>query len=248
MRQLFVVRQLAQITHRKRLAILELPIELLLQVVVHLAHGVPVAAVQHVVVRRPELRATPHALSSRSLRMRKVHCKCVVENEEREARLTQVLHKLHLVVAVVHEPLVEQRQLRRQTNQQVRLHEVCHKATNARHVRRRRRHEPFRHHVHLHVNSNLGGHVGANQTLVRHAVASSDAGNQIELVFGLVEVSAICDRATEAVQESAILHRIAMLQHCRVVEEKDGQNNRGRVTSCDKRRQRLQLVVSVGYD
>ena len=56
--QLLIVCQLTQETRRKRLAILEVPIELLLQIVVDILHGIAAVAVNHVVIRRSELRAT----------------------------------------------------------------------------------------------------------------------------------------------------------------------------------------------
>ena len=88
MRQLFVVRQLAQITHRKRLAILEVPIELLLQIVVDILHGIAAITVNHVVIRRSEFCATLQQHHSFSLGMREVHGEGLIQNEKRETGLS----------------------------------------------------------------------------------------------------------------------------------------------------------------
>ena len=86
--QLLIVRQLTQVTYRKRLAILEVPIELLLQIVVDILHGIAAVAVNHVVIRRSELRATLQQHHSFSLGMRKVHGEGLIQNEKRETGLS----------------------------------------------------------------------------------------------------------------------------------------------------------------
>ena len=86
--QLLIVRQLTQVTHRKRLAILEVPIELLLQIVVDILHGIAAITVNHVVIRRSELRATLQRHHSFSLGMREVHGEGLIQNEKRETSLS----------------------------------------------------------------------------------------------------------------------------------------------------------------
>ena len=86
--QLLIVRQLTQGTHRKRLAILEVSIELLLQIVVDILHGIAAVAVNHVVIRRSELRATLQQHHSFSLGMREVHGEGLIQNEKRETGLS----------------------------------------------------------------------------------------------------------------------------------------------------------------
>ena len=86
--QLLIVRQLTQVTHRKRLAILEVPIELLLQIVVDILHGIAAVAVNHVVIRRSELCATLQQHHPFSLGMREVHGEGLIQNEKRETGLS----------------------------------------------------------------------------------------------------------------------------------------------------------------
>ena len=86
--QLLIVRQLTQVTYRKRLAILEVPIELLLQIVVDILHGIAAVAVNHVVICRSELRATLQQHHPFSLWMREVHGKGLIQNEKRETGLS----------------------------------------------------------------------------------------------------------------------------------------------------------------
>ena len=85
--QLLIVRQLTQETHRKRLAILEVPIELL-QIVVDILHGIAAVAVNHVVIRCSELRATLQQHHPFSLGMREVHGEGLIQNEKRETGLS----------------------------------------------------------------------------------------------------------------------------------------------------------------
>ena len=86
--QLLIVRQLTQGTHRKRLAILEVPIELLLQIVVDILHGIAAVAVNHVVICRSELCATLQQHHPFSLGMREVHGEGLIQNEKRETGLS----------------------------------------------------------------------------------------------------------------------------------------------------------------
>ena len=129
--QLLIVRQLTQETHRKRLAILEVPIELLLQIVVDILHGIAAVAVNHVVIRRSELRATLQQHHPFSLGMREVHGEGLIQNEKRETGLSEVLHIFHLVVSIVHKPIIKQRQVWRKTHHEIGFHEVRHETTNA---------------------------------------------------------------------------------------------------------------------
>ena len=166
-----------------------------------------------------------------------VHHEGVVQDEELESSRAQMLDLLHLVVPVVHKPLIVQRSGIQPREQHVRLLHVCDEALHLRHNHAGGRGEPLSRNV----------HVGANQVLLDVAAIRTQTVDQIRLVFGKgVECARGEERRAEAQQHAGGVGE-AVIEEQRAVEEERGNDHGGGGRRLHGGREFHQLIVEVHY-
>ena len=198
-------------------------VQLPLELTVHIPHVV-VVALQAAQIIRAELR----------VRVGQVHREGVGRDVEAIPCGAEVLEELHLVVPVVHKPLVEQRRAVRVPQQHVGLLEVGEEAADPHEGDIGGNGEPVRRHVQLEVRRFPRADVRADAGLGGEAGSREEAGLEGGLVGGEE-----LEREQRAVEEA-----VAAVEDLLAVEEEDGEDG-GDVAAVQRGREAQQLAVGV---
>lgn len=167
--------------------------------------------------------------------MRQIHRERVRRDIEPVPRGSQVLEQLHLVVPVIHKPLVEQRRRRRVPQQHVRLLEVREEAAHLHERDIRGDGEPIGKDVELRVRRFPREYVCADAGLG----GETGLGVETGLERGFV------GRKVLESEESAVVEGLAAIEDLLAVEEEDREDG-GDAAVAERGRETKQLAVGVG--
>lgn len=167
--------------------------------------------------------------------MRQIHRERVRRDIEPVPGRSQVLEQLHLVVPVIHEPLVEQRRVRRVPQQHVRLLEVRQEAAHPHERDIRGDREPVGQDVELEMSGFPREDVCPDARFGGEAGLGEEAGLEGGFVGGKVLES----------EQSAVEEGFAAIEDLLAVEEEHGEDH-GHGAVAERGREAKQLAVGVG--